>query len=126
MADDFETYLSPFTWRYGSRDMRHIWSETHKRKLWRLLWVALAEVEAEFGLVTMEQVADLRQHMSQVNMPRALEIEGEIHHDLMAELKLFAEQAPLGGGILHLGATSADIEDNTDVMRQRASLDLVI
>jgi adenylosuccinate lyase len=126
MADDFETYLSPFTWRYGSQDMRHIWSEIHKRKLWRQLWVALAEVEAEFGLVTMEQVADLRQHMSQVNMPRALEIEGEIHHDLMAELKLFAEQAPLGGGILHLGSTSADIEDNTDVMRQRRSLDLIM
>ena len=59
-------------------------------------------------------------------MPRALEIEAEIHHDLMAELQTFAEQAPMGGGILHLGATSMDIEDNADVLRMRQSLDLVL
>ncbi len=126
MPTDYETYQSPFTWRYGSQDMRRIWSETYKRKLWRRLWVTLAEAESEFGLVTKDQLADLRQHMSQVDVPRALEIEAEIHHDLMAEIKLFAEQAPLGGGILHLGATSADIEDNADVIRQRESLDLLL
>jgi adenylosuccinate lyase len=126
MTPDYETYLSPFTWRYGTQEMRRIWSEAYKRKLWRRLWMALAEVQSEFGLVTTAQVADLRQHVSQVDMERALEIESEIHHDLMAELKLFAEQSPLGGGILHLGATSTDIEDNTDVLRQRESLDLLL
>ena len=126
MTMDYETYLSPFTWRYGSQDMRNIWSEVYKRSLWRKLWVTLAEVQAEFGLVLPDQVADLRVHMGMVDVHRSLEIEAQIHHDLMAELKVFAEQCPLGGGILHLGATSMDIEDNTDVLRQRESLDLVL
>ncbi len=123
---DFETYLSPYTWRYGSQEMRRIWSEAHKRRLWRRIWLALAETQAEFGLVTPEQVADLRAHMDEVNVPRALEIEAELHHDLMAELKTFAEQAASGGRILHLGATSMDIEDNADVLRMRQSLDLLL
>lgn len=126
MSPDYETYLSPFTWRYGSQDMRRIWSEAYKRKLWRQLWVTLAEVQAQYGLVSASQLADLRKHMGQVDIPRALEIEADIHHDLMAELRLFAEQAPLGGGSLHLGATSTDIEDNADVIRQREALDLLL
>jgi adenylosuccinate lyase len=126
MTMDYETYLSPFTWRYGSQEMRQIWSEVNKRLLWRKLWVTLAEVQAENGLLTPEQVGDLRSQMGNVDMKRALEIEAQIHHDLMAELKVFAEQCPLGGGILHLGATSMDIEDNADILRQRESLDLVI
>ncbi|MBN2550042.1 MAG: adenylosuccinate lyase [Anaerolineales bacterium] len=125
-SPDYESYLSPFTWRYGSPAMRQIWSEAHKRRLWRRLWVALAEAQAEFGLVTPEQAANLRQHMEQVDVPRALAIEAEIQHDLMAELKAFAEQAPLGGKILHLGATSTDIEDNADVLRLRQSLELLL
>jgi adenylosuccinate lyase len=126
MTPDYETYLSPYTWRYGSQAMRQIWSEVYKRKLWRKLWVILAEVQAEFDLVKADQVADLRVHMGMVDMARALKIEAEIHHDLMAELKVFAEQCPKGGGILHLGATSMDIEDNADVLRQRESLDLLL
>jgi adenylosuccinate lyase len=123
---DYDTYLSPFTWRYGSQEMRKIWSEVHKRLLWRKLWVTLAEVQAEFGLVRADQTADLRTHMGSVDVDRALEIEAQIHHDLMAELKVFAEQCLLGGGILHLGATSMDIEDNADVLRQRESINLVL
>jgi adenylosuccinate lyase len=126
MDQDYETYLSPYTWRYGSQAMRQIWSEINKRKLWRKLWVTLAEVQADFGLVKSDQVADMRVHMGMVDMPLALEIEAVIHHDLMAELKVFAEQCKLGGGILHLGATSMDIEDNADVLRQHESLDLVL
>ena len=124
MDQDFETYLSPFTWRYGSTKMRRIWSEANKRRLWRRIWVALAEVQSQYDIVTTGQVEDLRTYMERVDVPRALEIEDEIHHDLMAELKVFAEQASHGGGILHLGATSTDIEDNTDVLRIRESLDL--
>ena len=75
---DFDTYLSPFTWRYGTPAMRRLWSETNKRLLWRRIWVTLAEVQAEYGLVTPEQVADLRLHMEEVDLPRALEIEAEI------------------------------------------------
>lgn len=126
MTIDYEIYQSPFTWRYGSQEMRKIWSEVNKRLLWRKLWVTLAEVQAEFGLVLPEQLADLLGQMGSVDVPRSLEVEAQIHHDLMAELKVFAEQCPQGGGILHLGATSMDIEDNADVLRQRESLVLII
>ena len=123
---NYENYLSPFSWRYGSQKMREIWSEIHKRYLWRKIWVMLAEVLSDFGLVKSEQVVDLQNHLKQVDMERALEIETLIQHDLMAELKSFAEQAPIGGSILHLGATSTDIEDNTDILRIHQSLDLVL
>lgn len=122
----YSSHLSPFSWRYGSDEMRRLWSEEHKRKLWRRLWAALAETQAEFGLVTPEQAADLRAHADEVNVERSLAIEAEIHHDLMAEIKAFAEQCPLGGGIIHLGATSADVEDNADALRLRAALDLLL
>lgn len=122
----YNTFLSPFTWRYGTDAMRHIWSEQHKRRLWRRLWVALAEAQEEAGLVSAEQVADLRAHEDEVDIERAHQIEAEIHHDLMAEVRTFAEQAPVGGGIIHLGATSMDIEDNADALRLREALDLII
>jgi adenylosuccinate lyase len=121
-----QTYLSPFTWRYGSEAMRQVWSEAHKRLLWRKLWLALAEAQQKRGLVRPEQVADLRRQVDAVDVERTLAIEAEIHHDLMAEIKTFAEQCPVGGGIIHLGATSMDIEDNAEVLRLAESLDLVI
>jgi len=123
---DYTNYLSPFTWRYGTPVMRHTWSEHHKRRLWRQLWVVLAEVQMEYGLVTPEQVADLRAHQDEIDLPRALEIEAEIQHDLMAEVRVFAAQCPVGGRIIHLGATSMDIEDNADALRLRAALDLLL
>jgi adenylosuccinate lyase len=123
---DFNQYQSPFSWRYASPEMRSIWSEVYKRQLWRKIWVALAEAQAPFGLVTSAQVEELNAHASEINVGRALEIEAEIHHDLMAELKTFAEQCPTAGGVLHMGATSMDIEDNADALRLRSSLDLVL
>ncbi len=128
MAESFthDTYLSPFTWRYGSPEMRGLWSEAHKRRLWRRIWVALAEAEQAAGLVTPEQVADLRGHAADIDLPRAHAIEAEIHHDLMAEVRTYAEQCPTGGGIIHLGATSMDIEDNADALRLREGLDLLL
>lgn len=123
---DFDRYQSPFSWRYGSDSMRRIWSERSKRLLWRQIWVALAEVQAEFDLVNQQQVADLRAHAAEVDIPRALQIEAEIHHDLMAEVKTFAEQCSTGGGIIHLGATSMDIEDNAEALRIRQSLALLL
>jgi adenylosuccinate lyase len=123
---DFDHYLSPFSWRYASEEMRQVWSESHKRRLWRKLWVALAQTQAEYGLVRPDQVGDLRAHADQVDIPRALQIEAEIHHDLMAEVRTFAEQCSIGKGIIHLGATSMDIEDNADALRLRQSLDLIL
>ena len=122
---DHETYLSPFTWRYGSAEMRTIWSEVHRRRVWRRVWVALATAQKAAGLLTGEELADIRAHQDDVDLVRALEIEAEIGHDLMAELRAFAEQCPLGGGRLHLGATSADIQDDADVLRIREALSLV-
>lgn len=126
MASDFNNYQSPLSWRYGSEIMRRVWSETNKRLLWREVWVALAEVQSQFGLVTREQVTDLVAFKNEVDISRALEFEAQIRHDLMAELKTFAEQAQLGGRILHLGATSADIQDNADALRIRAAVDLIL
>lgn len=121
-----ETFLSPFTWRYGSDPMRQIWSQTHKRRLWRRLWVALAEAQQSVGLVTAEQVADLRAHQDEINIDRAHALEAELHHDLMAEVHTFAEQCAIGGGIIHLGATSMDIEDNAEALCLRDALDLIM
>ena len=116
------SYRSPFSWRYGSQEMRQIWGELNKHHLWRKLWVVLAETQAEFRIVSSAQVQDLRDHVDQVDLQRSLEIEAEIHHDLMAEIRAYAEQCPIGGGIIHLGATSMDIKDNADGLRVRQSL----
>ncbi len=122
---DFSTYQSPFSWRYASAEMRRIWSEENKRLLWRQVWVALAETQAEFGLVTAQQAADLRAHMHTLDISASLEREALIHHDLMAELQTFAAQAHQGGKILHLGATSMDIEDNAEALRVLSALHLL-
>jgi len=123
---DFDNYLSPFSWRYASQEMQQIWSESNKRLIWRKIWVALAETQMGFGLVTLTQVAELKQSVNRLDIPRSLQIEKEIRHDLMAELKCFAEQCPTAGGIIHLGATSTDIEDNADAVRIRQALELII
>ncbi len=122
---DHETYISPLTWRYGSPEMRTLWSEVHKRRLMRRVWVALAAAQHEAGLVSVEQLADLEQHVDGIDIERALAIEEETRHDVMAEIRTFAEQCLVGGGIIHWGATSADITDNADVLRQRESAELL-
>lgn len=116
---------APFASRYGSDDMRAVWSDAYRRALWRRCWVALAEAQAKAGVVSEAQAADLRAHADAPNTARALEIEREIGHDVMAEVRAFAEQCPVGGGIIHFGATSADITDNADVVRQRDALGLL-
>jgi adenylosuccinate lyase len=128
MADSFshDSFLSPFAWRYGTAEMRAIWSEGHKLHLWRRIWVALAEAQQAAGLVSAEQVADLRVHADQVDIARSHAIEAEIHHDLMAQVRAFAEQCSLGGGIIHLGATSTDIKDNAVALQLRQALDLIL
>jgi adenylosuccinate lyase len=125
---DYSTFLSPFTWRYGSPEMREIFSEINYRKTWRKIWVALAEAQSKYGLVTREELADLKSKMGpeHIDLKRAHEIEREIRHDIMAEIKTYAEQCPTGGGKIHLGATSMDIEDNAEVLRIKAALDIIL
>ena len=122
---NYDTYISPFTWRYGGAEMRHIWSEEHKRKLMRRVWVALATAQQAAGLVTAEQLADLRAHMNDIDIARAEAIERETRHDVMAEIRTYAEQCPVGGGIIHWGATSEDINDNVFALRMQESLAVV-
>ncbi len=121
-----ETFLSPFTWRYGSDEMKRIWSLAYQRRLWRRIWVALAEAQSAAGLVRPEQVEDLRSHQDEINIERALELEEALRHDLMAEVHTYAEQCSIGGGIIHLGATSMDIEDNADALRLRDAVTLIV
>lgn len=122
----FDTFISPLTWRYGSDEMKRIWSETNKRLLLRKVWVALAAAQNRAGLVSDTQLEDLRAHASQVDIERAMEIESEIRHDLMAEIKTYAEQCKVGGGIIHMGATSMDILDNADALRLKESVGLIL
>ncbi|HEY9179792.1 MAG TPA: adenylosuccinate lyase [Candidatus Baltobacteraceae bacterium] len=121
----YSTYASPFSWRYGRAELRALFSEEQRRKLWRQVWVALAEAQSARGLVSPEELADLRAHAHEVDIDAALEIEREIHHDLMAEIRVFASQATTGGGKLHLGSTSMDIEDTVETYRLRRALSLV-
>ncbi|MDY0289732.1 MAG: adenylosuccinate lyase [Sphaerochaeta sp.] len=121
-----ETYISPFTWRYGSPAMKGLFSEVTKRRLLREIWIALATAQQKAGLVTDEQLAELIKNKENIDIQRASEIEAEIHHDLMAEIKTFAEQCPKGGSIIHLGATSMDVLDNMDALRLRSATHLII
>lgn len=126
MEYDHSTFISPLTWRYGSEEMKHIFSEEHKRKLLRRVWIALARAESKAGLVTDEQVKELESHKDDIDIDRATEIENTIHHDLMAEIRTYAEQCPKAGGIIHLGATSMDALDNADAVRFREAMALTI
>jgi len=119
---DYETYASPFSWRYGRAELRALFSEKMRRRLWRAVWVALAEAQSAHGLVDEAEVADLRAHAGDIDVEAAVEIEREIHHDLMAEIRVFASQAERGGGKLHLGATSMDVEDTVETYRLRLAL----
>ncbi len=126
MEYDHSVYISPLTWRYGSDEMKRIFSEVHKRELLRSVWIALAKAEMKAGLVKESQVEELIRHRHDIDIDRASEIENTIHHDLMAEIRTYAEQCPQAGGIIHLGATSMDALDNADAIRYREALRLIL
>ena len=124
--DKHTGYQSPFSWRYGSEEMRDLWSVEKTRLLWRKIWVALAEVQVFYGLVTAEQAASLADRALDLDLERSFELEKTLKHDLMAELQAFAEICPEAAGILHLGATSMDVKDNALVLQQKEALDLIL
>ena len=126
MADlyNHNSYVSPLSWRYGSEEMKEIFSEVHKRKLLRRVWIALARAQEKAGIVTREQVEELEAHKDDIDIDKATEIESVIHHDLMAEIKTYASQCHKAGGIIHLGATSMDALDNADAVRFLEALEL--
>lgn len=119
-------YNNPLETRYASKDMLELFSEETKFTTWHDCWIALAEAEKELGLnITAEQVEDLKQNRTNLNLERAREIEKEIHHDVMSHIRAYGEVAQKAKGIIHLGATSAYVTDNTDMIIFRKALTLV-
>ncbi len=117
--------MSPFSWRYGSEKMRQIFSEENKYKLWRKVWVALAKAQAKEGLVSGEELADLEKNQNNIDIDRIWEIEKDTRHDVVSAIREFAEKAKIGGGKIHLGATSMDISDNAETIRMTEALSIV-
>ena len=112
-----DTYESPFASRYASREMQYLFSPDNKFRTWRKLWIALAEAEQELGLpITDEQIAELKAHAEDINYEVAAAREKEVRHDVMAHVYAYGVQCPSAKGIIHLGATSCYVGDNTDLI----------
>ncbi len=121
-----DRYVSPLSERYASREMQYIFSPDKKFKTWRKLWIALAETEKELGLpITEEQIEELKAHQEEINYEDAKERERLVRHDVMSHVYAYGLQCPKAKGIIHLGATSCYVGDNTDLMIMREALELV-
>ncbi len=119
-------YTSPFVTRWASREMLENWGDLKKHRTWRRLWIALAEAQKELGLdISDQQIAELREHADDVDFDRAEAIERETRHDVMAHLRAYGEQCPAARPIIHLGATSVFVGDNTDLIQMRDGLRLL-
>ncbi len=119
-------YESPLSSRYASGEMQYIFSPDKKFSTWRRLWVALARAEMELGLpVTREQVEELEAHITDIDYEKAAQWEGKLRHDVMAHVHTYGELCPKAKPIIHLGATSCYVGDNTDVILMREGLELV-
>jgi len=122
----FDAPGNPLHERYASREMAAIFSTRNRYATWRRIWIVLADTQRELGLpIAAEQVAALEAAAPALDLDRVAEIERQTRHDVVAHLRHFAEQAGVGGGILHLGATSAFVTDNTDLLLARAALELL-
>lgn len=122
----YDRYVSPLSERYASREMQYIFSPEKKFCTWRRLWVALAEAENELGLpVTKEQIDELKEHMDDINFDVAKEREKLVRHDVMSHVYAYGVQCPKAKGIIHLGATSCYVGDNTDIIIMADALKLV-
>jgi adenylosuccinate lyase len=119
-------YDNPLITRYASREMAALWGPQRKFSTWRRLWVALAEAEAELGLpITKEQVAELKSKVDTIDFAKADEYERKLRHDVMAHVHAYGDDCPSARGIIHLGATSCYVTDNTDLILIRESLQMV-
>ena len=120
-------YISPLSTRYASREMQYIFSDEFKFRTWRKLWIALAKAENALGLdVTKEQIAELEAHQEDINFEVAREREKLVRHDVMSHVYAYGQQCPNAAGIIHLGATSCYVGDNTDVVILREASRLVL
>lgn len=126
MSKNYDSYESPFCTRYASREMQYIFSADKKFTTWRKLWVALARGEMKLGLpVTEEQVAELEANVNNINYDVAEAREKVVRHDVMSHVYAYGQQCPKAAGIIHLGATSCYVGDNTDIIVMRDALLLV-
>src|SRR3954466_5480742 len=121
-----DIYENPLISRYASREMAMLWGDQRKFSTWRQLWVALAEAEAELGLpITKQQIAELRAHTNDINFDAAERYERKLRHDVMAHVHAYGDQCPDARRIIHLGATSCYVTDNTDLLLMREGLGLL-
>lgn len=126
MAINQDQYQNPLTARYASPEMSEIWSPRRKFSTWRRLWVALAEAEAELGLpISAAQIAQLKEHVDDIDFEAAGEYERRLRHDVMAHVRAYGDVCPDARGIIHLGATSCFVTDNTDLLLLRDALELI-
>ena len=127
-----DRYTSPLSERYASKEMQYIFSQDMKFTTWRKLWIALAETEMELGLsengkpvITQEQIDELKAHVNDINYDVAVEREKLVRHDVMSHVYAYGQQCPKAAGIIHLGATSCYVGDNTDIIVMNEALKLV-
>ena len=127
-----DRYSSPLSERYASKEMQYIFSQDMKFSTWRKLWIALAETEMELGLsengkpvITQEQIDEMKEHVYDINYDVAKEREKLVRHDVMSHVYAFGQQCPKAAGIIHLGATSCYVGDNTDIIIMNEALKLV-
>lgn len=127
MEQNRQKYISPFSTRYASEQMQYIFSEEFKFKTWRRLWIALAKAEQKTGLdITDEQIAELEKYKDDINFDAAQAREKEVRHDVMSHVYAYAKQCPKAEPIIHLGATSCYVGDNTDVYIMREAARLIV
>ena len=122
----YDRYVSPLSERYASKEMQYIFSPDMKFRTWRRLWIALAETEKELGLnITQEQIDELKAHAEDINYEVAKEREKVVRHDVMSHVYAYGQQCPKAKGIIHLGATSCYVGDNTDIIVMSEALEIV-
>lgn len=120
------TYETPLNSRYASMEMQYLFSPDFKFKTWRRLWIALAESEMELGLnITQEQIDELKAHAEDINYDVATEREKLVRHDVMSHVYAYGVQCPKAKGIIHLGATSCYVGDNTDIITMTEAMKLI-
>ena len=127
MQDEFTSYQNPLTGRYASREMSYNWSPQRKHSTWRRLWLALAESEKELGLpITDQQLEQMRAHLDDIDFEAAAKKEAELRHDVMRHIHVFGALCPDARPIIHLGATSCFVTDNTELIQMRDGLKIIL
>ena len=125
--NDYDRYISPFSERYASKEMQYLFSPNKKFSTWRKLWLALAESEKELGLtqITDEMICEMKSHLHDIDYEAAEAYERKFRHDVMAHIHAYGDKCPTAKGIIHLGATSCYVGDNTDIIVMKEALELV-